>query len=147
MESELIAFVNAQHNKERNDRKLPFLTAGYANGYVAIPPEHPCYRKRYTDKVFDRISVHGGISLSEPVCYEEETFMSKRQIKPEYVGTRSYLFEHAEYITENKDVPDDWWILGFDTCHCCDNLASWTRENVVTETMKLKKQLEGLWQD
>lgn len=89
----------------------------------------------------------GGITLSEPVCYEDETFMSKRQVKHEYVGTRSYLFEYAEYITENKDVPDDWWILGFDTCHYCDNLASCSRENVITETMRLKKQLEDLWQD
>lgn len=147
MKKELIAFINAEHNEKLNDRNLPFLEAGYANGYVAIPPEHPCYRKRYTDEILDGIQVHGGITLSEPVCYEDESFMSKRRINPEYIGTRSYLFDAAEYITDHKDVPDDWWILGFDTCHYQDNPQRWTREAVIAETLNLKKQLEDLWQD
>ena len=147
MKKELIAFINAEHNKKLNECNLPFLEAGYANGYVAIPPGHPCYRKRYTDEIVENVHVHGGITFSEPACYEDESFMSKRKINPEYIGTRSYLFEDAEYITDNKDVPDDWWILGFDTCHYQDNLQRWTRENVITETENLKKQLEKLWQD
>lgn len=147
MKQELIAFINAEHNKEMNDRNLPFLVAGYANGYVAIPPGHPCYRKRYTDESLDGIQVHGGITFSEPVCYEDESFMSKRRINPEYIGTRSCLFDNAEYVTDTKDVPDDWWILGFDTCHYQDNLHRWTREDVIEETQRLKKQLEDLWRD
>lgn len=81
------------------------------------------------------------------MCYESESFMSKRQINPKYIGTRSALFDGAKYITDKKDVPDDWWILGFDTCHYCDNLANWTREDVIAETMRLKKQLDDLWHD
>lgn len=147
MKPELIAFINAKHNKEMNNRNLPFLTAGHANGYVAIPPGHPCYRNNYTLSPVDEIQVHGGITLSEPVCYEDETFMSKRKVKPEYIGTRSCLLDDAEYITDNKEIPNDWWILGFDTCHYCDNPTNWTREDVIAETMQLKKQLENLWHD
>lgn len=146
MKQELIAFINAHHNKEMNERNLPFIMAGYANGYVVVPPGHPCHRKRYTDEIFDNIRIHGGITLSEPVCYEDESFMSKSRIKPEYIGTRSALFDDAEYLAENSDVPDDWWILGFDTCHYGDNPAKWTRNAVITETQNLKKQLEDLWQ-
>lgn len=145
MKPELVAFINANHNNELNSHKMPFLTAGCANGYVAIPPEHPCYRKDYLESPIDEIPVHGGITFSEPVCYEDKTFMSKREIRPEYIGIRSYLFEDAEYITCNKNIPDDWWILGFDTCHYGDNPTNWTRENVIAETLKLKKHLEALW--
>lgn len=145
MKPELVAFINANHNNELNNHKMPFLTAGYANGYVAIPPGHPCYRKECLESPIDEIPVHGGITFSEPVCYESKTFMSKREIKPEYIGTKSCLFEDAEYISNNKNIPDDWWILGFDTCHYCDNPANWTRENVIAETLKLKKHLEDLW--
>lgn len=145
MRQELIAFINANHNKELNS--MLHDRVGCANGYVAIPPGHPCYRQRYTAPIFDSINVHGGITLSEPVCYESESFMSKRQINPKYIGTRSALFDGAKYITDKKDVPDDWWILGFDTCHYCDNLANWTREDVIAETMRLKKQLDDLWHD
>lgn len=147
MKQELIAFINAKHNKELNERHIEYVSAGYANGYVAIPPEHPCYRKGYLESPIDEIPVHGGITFSRPVCYEGKTFMSKRKIKPEYIGTRSLLFEDAEYISNNKEIPDNWWILGFDTCHFCDNPANWTRENVIAETLKLKKHLEDLWQD
>lgn len=145
MKPELVAFINANHNNELNSHKMPFLTAGCANGYVAIPPEHPCYRKDYLESPIDEIPVHGGITYSEPACYEDKTFMSKREIRPEYIGTRSCLFEDAEYISNSKNIPDNWWILGFDTCHYGDNPANWTRENVIAETLKLKKHLEDLW--
>lgn len=117
------------------------------NGYVAIPPEHPCFRGNYFEKPVCDLDVHGGITCSEPVCYEEITFMSQRRVKPEYIGTRSALLDTAEYLTEEKDIPDDWWILGFDTCHFGDDEMIWNRPNVASETLRLKEQLEELTND
>ncbi len=117
---------------------------GTHNGYVAVPPEHPCYRGDYYEKPICDLDVHGGITYSEPVCYEETSFMSQRRVKPEYIGTRSALLDTAEYLTEEKDIPDDWWILGFDTCHFGDDEMIWNRPNVASETLRLKEQLEEL---
>ncbi len=117
---------------------------GTHNGYVAVPPEHPCYRGDYCEKPICDLDVHGGITYSEPVCYEETSFMSQRRVKPEYIGTRSALLDTAEYLTEEKDIPDDWWILGFDTCHFGDDEMIWNRPNVASETLRLKEQLEEL---
>lgn len=73
--------------------------------------------------------------------------MSKRKINTKYIGARSYLLEDAEYITNNNNIPNDWWILGFDTFHYGDTPLNWTRENVIAETLHLKTQLEDLWRD
>lgn len=117
---------------------------GTHNGYVAVPPEHPCFRGDYFEKPVCDLDIHGGITFSEPVCAEETTFMSKRKFKPECIGMRQPLLEDAEYLTEEKDIPDDWWILGFDTCHWRDSIRNWPRERCVKETLRLKKQLEEL---
>lgn len=120
------------------------LAHGTHNGYVAIPPEHPCYRGDYFKEPVCDLDVHGGITFSEPVCNEEKTFMSKRAYKPECIGKRTPILDDVEYITEDKDIPDNYWILGFDTCHHCDNSRKWNRERVIEETLNLKKQLEEL---
>lgn len=70
--------------------------------------------------------------------------MSKRKLKPECVGMKMPLLNAVEYLTEEKDIPDDWWILGFDTCHFGDDEMIWDRPNVERETLSLKKQLEEL---
>lgn len=117
---------------------------GTHNGYVAVPPEHPCFRGNYYEQPVCGLDVHGGITFSEPVCAEENTFMSKRKFKPECIGMRHPLLKEAEYLTEEKDIPDDWWILGFDTCHLGDDEMIWNRPNVASETLRLKEQLEEL---
>lgn len=134
---ELIAFIVPA------GKYIPFPT-GTHNGYVAIPPEHPCYCKGYDEEPLCDMEVHGGITLSEPVISKERTFMSGSPISPEYIGKRTLLLDIAEYITEGKYIPDDWWILGFDTCHHGDNEVVWNRENVVRETLRLKEQLEKI---
>lgn len=117
---------------------------GTHNGYVAVPPEHPCFRGSYLEKPVCDLEVHGGITYSEPVCAEETTFMSKRAFKPECIGMRNPLLNDVEYLTEEKDIPDDWWILGFDTCHFGDNLIKWNKQSVIAETLRLKEQLKTL---
>lgn len=65
--------------------------------------------------------------------------MSQREYKPEFIGKRNLLLGDVEYITANNDIPDDWWILGFDTCHWNDNSLNWNKEQVIEETFNLKK--------
>lgn len=117
---------------------------GTHNGYVAVPPGHPCFRGNYFEKPVCDLDVHGGITFSEPVCAEETTFMSQRELKPECIGKRYPFMDEAEYITEEKDIPDDYWILGFDTCHYNDDKIKWNRQSVIAETLRLKEQLEEL---
>lgn len=134
---ELIAFIVP------TSKHTPFPT-GTHNGYVAIPPKHPCYCKGYDEEPLCDIEVHGGITLSEPVVVGSQTFMSGSPIRPEYIGKRTLLLDNAEYITVGKCIPDDWWILGFDTCHLGDNEVKWNRDNVIRETLRFKEQLEKI---
>jgi hypothetical protein len=119
---------------------------GTHNGYVAVPPEHPLHGKDMFDEaVDDALDVHGGITLSDAVIMPSENNGIK--VNPKYVGKRHPLLNRAEYLTEEKDIPDDWWILGFDTCHYGDNEMIWNRPNVASETLHLKEQLEKLAND
>lgn len=126
---------------------LGMFSRGTHNGYVAIPPEHTCYKKDYLEPPVDGLKIHGGITFSEPVTNGKTTFMSDRAYKSEYIGKRNYLLDEAEYITEEKDIPNDWWILGFDTNHYMDNPRNWDRERVIEETLRLKEQLERMTTD
>lgn len=147
MKAELIAFINATHNNNLRNQERRYMTSlscGYANGYVAVPPEHPAYGKDDL-QLCDIINVHGGVTFSWPAVYPK--MHEGRKINPDYVGKKNQVLENAEYLTEGiADVPDDWWIIGFDTCHFRDSLESCPREYVVAETQSLKAQLEKLWQ-
>lgn len=44
------------------------LSCGYANGYVAVPPEHPAYGKDDL-QLCDIINIHGGVTFSWPAVY------------------------------------------------------------------------------
>ena len=83
--------------------------------------------------------VHGGITLSEPVTYPDK--MNDREIREEYIGKRNAILEKAEFITENTEIGDDWWIFGFDTAHWGDNKYNWDRQAVIEETLSLMEQL------
>lgn len=112
---------------------------GTHNGYVAVPPGNKYHRMSYFD--IDDISVHGGITFSEPVMSGEESIGSKRKINPKYVGKRNPILDDAEFITDNTEIGDDWWIFGFDTFHYGDNEYNWGKQAVIQETMNLMKQL------
>ena len=62
-------------------------------------------------------------------------------IKQEYVGKRNKLLEKSEFITDNTEIGDDWWIFGFDTAHWGDNKYNWDRQAVIEETLSMMEQL------
>lgn len=146
MKTKLIAFINATHNNNLRKPKcdgVTYLNCGYANGYVAVPPEHPAYGKDDL-QLCDIIDVHGGVTFAWPAVYPEMHGGCK--INPAYIGKKIQVFNNAEYLTEGiADVPNDWWIIGFDTCHFMDSLETCPREYVIAETRSLEAQLEKLW--
>lgn len=121
----LIAFLN----KTRNDEFRAavgddfFANGGYANGYVAVPPEHPYHGKDYGSPPVD---VHCGL-----------TFAASASEVNKY-------WKNIEILGEDTNIPDDYWAFGFDTLHCDDNLQNCPREMCIAETLRLKEQLEQL---
>ncbi len=104
-----------------------------------MPPTNKYHGKSYW--VIKDVDVHGGITFSEPVTNGEKSFMTQREYRPECVGKRNILLEDAEFITDNTEIGDDWWIFGFDTFHYGDNEYNWGKQAVIQETMNLMKQL------
>jgi hypothetical protein len=68
---------------------------GVANGYVAVPPSHPIYKMGYDSiyRHFPEVTVHGGLTYAD---------------FPEFLHNPS------------KEIPKDWWVVGFDTMHGSD---------------------------
>lgn len=110
---------------------------GTHNGYVAVPPGNKYHGRNIND--MEDFEVHGGITLSESATYPDK--MNGMEIKKEYVGKRNKLLEKAEFITDNTEIGDDWWIFGFDTAHCGDNKYNWDRQAVIEETLSMMEQL------
>ena len=138
MENKLVAFITS--NSFLNKRKgMPayFFDNGTHNGYVVVPPENKYHAKNMNE--WNDIAVHGGISFSEPVTYPD-TWNGKK-VREQFVGKRNLIFNDAEFITENTEVGDDWWIFGFDTAHFCDNKYNWDRQAVIEETLSMMEQL------
>lgn len=121
----LIAFMNSTRNDEfRKAVGDDFIAnGGYANGYVAVPPEHPYHGKDYDKPLVD---VHGGLTFDASAKEVNERWKS------------------LEFIGDETELPDDYWVFGFDTLHCNDNITNWPRERCVKETLKLKEQLEKM---
>lgn len=118
-----IAFINSTVNKKfAENYDMTHLTCGEANGYVAVPPEHPLYGKDFND--IDDINVHGGLTCSGHIS--------------------EYFMEDMEFISDATEVPSGWWILGFDTMHDGDNNVNWPKERVKEETLRLQEQLEKI---
>lgn len=126
----LIAFLNKTRNEEYRRQMDGFpigCDCGYANGYVAVPPEHPYHGKNYDDVPAE---IHGDLTFDA----------SAKEINNAISGN----WRNLEFIGEEKELPDDYWVFGFDTLHCYDNITNWPRERCVEETLRLKEQLEEL---
>lgn len=138
MGNKLVAFITSTSFLD-----VKFDLSGYEfehgthNGYVAVSPKNK-YHGKSMDKLND-IKVHGGITFSEPATYPD--VMNGRKINEKYVGKRNAISEKAEFITENTEVGDDWWIFGFDTAHWGDNKYNWDKQAVIEETLSLMEQL------
>lgn len=122
----LVPFLNSTANKRYREH-APILgvndNGGYANGYVAVPPEHPWYGKSY-EEVEDKIGIHGGL-----------TFHAK--------SDECCAWDDIETINDDSNlIPLGWWVFGFDTIHAYDNLDNWNKEKCIAETLRLKEQLE-----
>lgn len=118
---QLYAFINTLTNSVFNSQGL---SCGYANGYVAVPPEHSMYGKHY-DEV--DVSIHGGLTFSEK--------------KPDINNPK--WWENVEKLGFTEDIPEDYWIFGFDTCHYQDG-PHLDRDWCIAETNGLKQQLEAM---
>lgn len=116
---------------------------GWGNGYVAVPPEHPLYGKSYMDEDYPDFNVHGGITFTEPAVYNETTFVSKTKIREKYIGKRAYQLQYG--ISLDGEIPDNWWLIGFDTCHSNDTNLNWPKERVINETNYLQKRINNLF--
>lgn len=84
---------------------------GWGNGYVALPPEHPYHGIGY-DSI--EVDVHGGLTYAE---------------------------EAHRFKDRPTEIPDDYWILGFDTSHLNNNPRDQDELFVKLQTEHLKKQL------
>lgn len=127
---ELIAFLNSTVNDGLNNLScnvLPMfsLQAGAANGYVAVPKDHPYYGLGYDDV---NVKVHGGLTFSCPGNNLPESW------------------QESELVTGNLHDLKDYWVFGFDTCHHGDSLETWPRDRVIEEVLSLKKQLEEVYE-
>lgn len=127
----LYAFLNNSVNKdfaESNKRHGFAVNVGYANGYVAVPPEHPLYGKDY-DTANEYISIHGGLTLAAKV---DEIKHDGWRVNTEGIN-----------IAKFDDLPKDYWIFGFDTMHFNDG-PHHNREWCINETKNLMEQLENI---
>lgn len=139
MKEKLVAFIRETSFLDANmDLSGYVFEHGTHNGYVAVPPENR-YHGRSWEDMEEEINVHGGITFSEPVTYPDK--MNDREIREEYIGKRNAILGKAEFITENTEIGDDWWIFGFDTAHWGDDKYNWDRKAVIDETLSLMEQL------
>lgn len=115
------AFLNSTVNR----RFSMWGDSGYANGYVAIPPSNPYYGKSYMDDLCEKIEVHGGLTFSDQI----------NRLKEEWG-------EDVECIDFDslKDIPDGYWVFGFDTMHYMDG-PQLDREWCINEAKSLMNQL------
>lgn len=138
MGNKLVAFITSTSFLD-----VKFDLSGYKyehgthNGYVAVPPGNKYHGRSIED--MEDFEVHGGITLSEPATYLDK--MNGMEIKKEYVSKRNELLEKAEFITDNTEISDDWWIFGFDTAHWGDNKDNWDKQAVIKETLSMMEKL------
>ena len=96
-----------------NEKEHHLCGCGHSNGYIAVPKDHPWYGS--DDEI--QVYVHGGITFSNQM---------NDSIREKAIG-------------ETPDT-NDYWILGFDTCHIGDDEISCNLEYVLSELESLKHQ-------
>lgn len=89
---------------------------GYANGYVGVDIDHPFYELHYND-VFDKISVHGGLTFS------------------------GRIKSPTEDVNDDNWLDEDLWWFGFDTRHHSDRIDHITKDYCLNEVINLACQL------
>lgn len=114
-----IAFINSTMNK----KFAKHMPCGEANGYVAVPPEHPLHGKGCDD--IDCIYVHGGLTAAGHL-------------------KKYNMMRDMEFISDATGIPSEWWVFGFDTMHFNDSQFNWPKERVKEETLRLQEQLEKI---
>ena len=114
-------------NNAIQQRMGGMLGNGYANGYVAVPPEHPFHGKHY-DEVNETVNVHGGLTFAEKAgdCI-------------------SCMADCGEAINFDSfdEIPKDYWVFGFDTMHWGDD-ETLDRNWCINETNNLLSQFEDI---
>lgn len=89
---------------------------GWGNGYVKIPPDHPCYRMHY-----DYIYIKYGSFV-------------------EHIHELTY----SDFWREEEN-PENYWVVGFDTIRYMDNLGNWPEERVRQEADRLAFAMLEIW--
>lgn len=120
----LVAFLvsDLQIRMHKNDPEM----GGYANGYVAIPKDHPLYEKFITYSDIDEfpLNVHGGV-----------TYCST---------TPPISMEHVKFARKGEEILEGALFIGFDTFHFGDNPRNWDFARCMNEVIMLRTQLENL---
>lgn len=127
---------------------------GAANGYVAIPKEHPLYGLSYNSyikvKDINKIVYNGsifGLFSNATDSNREDNEISIEMLVNVHGGIT--LAKPVEKCTDwRKYFPKglwekrkDYWLFGFDTGHAGDNSSTWTIEAVKNETERFKQEL------
>lgn len=113
---------------------------GAYNGYVAVPPTSKFYGAWEMDLL--DIDVHGGVTFAES-AYDDAPYEETNAPGVDTASSKCEVLKRAIFLDGAKDVPDDWWIIGFDTCHFGDTHEKWDKEAVIKETRRLSEQLVG----
>ena len=120
------AFLSTSRNDFVREACKKFgMDCGYANGYVAIPTDHPLYGKSYDAAYEAGITAHGGLTYSDSIVNVLSNFD----------------LQGVDWL--DGEVPEEYWVFGFDTMHWEDTLNNWPRERCIEETNKLKSILEN----
>lgn len=120
------AFLNTSVNNRYRKIAPEFSgDCGYANGYVAIPVDHPLYGKTYDEACEAGITAHGGLTYSASMV----SVLSN--------------FDPLDTDWLDGEVPEDYWVFGFDTMHFGDTINNWPQEKCIEETNNLKAILEN----
>jgi hypothetical protein len=117
---------------------------GYGNGYVAIPPDHPYYGMDESNKDLDWIQVHGGITYGSSIIDTYGEYAPMLQ-EAESVFGRFTDPEEKRTVGPLIEIPKDYWLIGFDTCHGRDNRKNWDRDRLAEEVRWLHQQLDGAY--
>lgn len=95
-----------------------FVYVGEANGYVAIPPDHPFY----------------GLGI------EDDKVQSLTDLGISYAGMYIELFELEQIEFYSDERPGfDWWVFGFDTMYRFRK--DWTKQTVYNKAKELAQRL------